>query len=286
MSNELQNIFKKGSKTYFTSSMLFPPAVRKDVVQLYAFVRTADDFVDDIPADPEGFLLFANRYRQSLQAGPSADLIIDSFLDLSRRYCFDLGWAEAFLQSMEWDLHRSHYRTMDELIAYMDGSAEVIGLFMTRILGLPAPAEPYARMQGRAMQLINFIRDIQEDQLLGREYLPEENRRPGLLCEKTAKMYPGEFKKYIRTLLQIYRVWQKEAEQGYRYIPKRYLIPIKTAADMYLWTANAIEKDPFVIYRRKVKPAKPVILWQALQNVFMTGRGGDAYVEKHAGGAQ
>ena len=175
---------------------------------------------------------------------------------------------------------------MDELIAYMNGSAEVIGLFMTRILGLPASAEAYARMQGRAMQLINFIRDIQEDQLLGREYLPEENRRPGLLCEKTAKMYPGEFKKYVRALLQTYHVWQKEAEQGYKFIPRRYLIPIKTAADMYLWTANTIEKDPFVVYRRKVKPAKPAIFWQALRNVIVTRRGGDPHAEEDARGSQ
>ncbi len=286
MNKELEQIFRKGSKTYFTSSLLFPPAVRNDVILLYAFVRTADDFVDSVPADPEGYLNFANRYRQGLTAGPTNDLIIDSFIDLSRRFCFDPHWAESFLQSMEWDLYKERYRTMDELIAYMDGSAEVIGMFMARILGLPPQADPFARMQGRAMQLINFIRDIKEDNSLGREYLPAENRREGLLCENTAKMFPGEFNKYIRSLLQIYRKWQDEAAKGYQYIPHRYLIPIKTAADMYLWTAHMIEKDPMIVYQRKLKPSRSVILSKALLNAITTRRGGELNADKNAGSTQ
>jgi 15-cis-phytoene synthase len=284
MSKELEQIFKKSSKTYFTASLFFPPAVRKDVIRLYAFVRIADDFVDTVPSDPVGFLDFANRYRKGMLSGPTNDLIIDAFVDLAKRYCFDPAWAETFLQSMEWDLYKGRYRTMEELIEYMDGSAEVIGLFMARILGLPAKADSFARMQGRAMQLINFIRDINEDNLLGREYLPAENRREGLLCENTAKMFAGEFQRYIRNLLQTYRIWQREAEAGYKYIPRRYLIPIKTAADMYLWTAQVIEKDPFVVYKRKIKPSKSIIIGKGLLNSITAIRGGDKNAEQDAGG--
>ena len=44
MDKETKNIFKKGSKTYFNSSLFFPRDVREDVFKLYSFVRTADDF--------------------------------------------------------------------------------------------------------------------------------------------------------------------------------------------------------------------------------------------------
>ena len=282
MNKELERIFKQGSKTYSTSSLFFPESVRDDVVRLYAFVRTADDFVDEIPADPKGFLQFANLYRNSLRSGPADDLVIDSFIDLSRRYCLDEDWAEAFLKSMEWDLHINKYRTMAELIEYMVGSAEVIGLFMARILGLPEEADRYAQMQGRAMQLINFIRDIHEDQQLGREYLPEEDRRPGLLYQETANRYPMEFKQYIRDLIQVYREWQAEAQKGYKFIPRRYLIPIKTAADMYVWTARAIEKDPFIVFERKVKPGKVRIFWRVFLNTLSAGRGGCEHAQQNA----
>ena len=51
--------FKSGSKTYFNSSLFFPRAARQDVFALYGFVRVADNFVDSVPQDPEGFHRFA-----------------------------------------------------------------------------------------------------------------------------------------------------------------------------------------------------------------------------------
>ena len=68
-----------------------------------------------------------------------------------------------FLGSMAADLTRRFYRTEAETLEYVYGSAEVIGLFMARIMRLPEEALPAARMLGRAMQFINFIRDAAED---------------------------------------------------------------------------------------------------------------------------
>ena len=50
-------------------------------------------------------------------------------------------------------------------------------------------------------------------------------------------------------------------------IPLRYLVPIKTASDMYKWTAARIEKNPFIVYKWKVKPSKMRILSAALSNL-------------------
>ena len=65
LNGEFEAIFKKASKTYFYSSLFFPGKVREQINTLYAFVRTADDFVDSIPADPCGFLAFKNYYLQN-----------------------------------------------------------------------------------------------------------------------------------------------------------------------------------------------------------------------------
>jgi len=77
-----------------------------------------------------------------------------------------------------------------------------------------------------------------------------------------------EFKKFIDTQIDYYFKWQTEAEQGFKYIPRRYLIPIKTASDMYNWTALKIKDNPFIIYEEKVKPSKFKIISTILKNTF------------------
>ncbi len=275
MNERLRQIFKKGSRTYFTSSIFFPRDVREDVFRLYGFVRVADDFVDQVPPDREGFEAFVSLYRQALEQGPSGDLVIDSFVELAGRLEFDPAWTEAFLHSMALDLGKSRYGSLEETLHYIYGSAEVIGLYMARIMGLPEQAYPYAMMQGRAMQMINFIRDIQEDLELGRIYLPLQGLDPALLQEEGARKDPRAFKGFIGKMLHYYFQWQEEAERGYAYIPKRYLIPIKTASDMYKWTGLVIQRDPLVVYTRKVKPSRGRILLQIAGNTLriFTGRG-------------
>jgi phytoene synthase len=62
------------------------------------------------------------------------------------------------------------------------------------------------------------------------------------------------FNAFIRNEIDRFKKWQKKAENGFRYIPSAYLVSIKTASDMYQWTADEIRRDPFIIYRRKVIP--------------------------------
>jgi phytoene synthase len=142
---------------------------------------------------------------------------------------------------------KKNYKSYAELKKYMYGSAEVIGLMMAQIMNLPEKSYKYAQAQGRAMQLINFIRDLDEDRQLGRNYL--------------AYSTPiSELRRYARI--------QNLASLGYQYIPKRYLIPIKTASDMYGWTAAKIMKDPSILYRKKIKPKPIRVVAQLVYNAF------------------
>ena len=258
--------FKKGSKTYFNSSLFFPEAVRRDVFALYGFVRIADDFVDQVPQDAESFYDFKERYRSGLSGAHTGDLIVDSFVDLSKRKDFPSEWAEAFLSAMEADLSKKTYHTVDESLEYIYGSAEVIGLFMARIMDLDEASYWSARMLGRAMQYINFIRDINEDIGLGRRYLALEGTPLTTLDPQTVLGDRERFAAFLKIHLDLYRGWQAEAEQGYRFIPRRYRVAIKTAADMYNWTARRIERDSLIVFQRQVKPAKSRILLQLLRN--------------------
>ena len=78
---------------------------------------------------------------------------------------------------MRMDLTVTDYPDRKSLERYMHGSAEVIGLQMLPVLGTVGPREeaaPYAAALGKAFQLTNFLRDVDEDLQRGRVYLPAD----------------------------------------------------------------------------------------------------------------
>jgi 15-cis-phytoene synthase len=263
-------LFKQGSRTYFYSSIFFPTSIRKDVFILYAFVRKADNYVDSIPQDINGFYDFKKRFYMSWEGHETGDIVVDSFVFLAKERRFDKEWIDAFLYSMEMDITKKSYETMEETLTYIYGSAEVIGLMMARILGLVDRSFEHARFLGRAMQYINFIRDIDEDISLGRRYFPAEELETyglsSLLFDEVQK-HPERFVEFMHAQLDRYCGWQEWAEHGYSFIPRRYLIPIKTASEMYKWTGHKIYQNPFIVYKYKVKPMVSQIITKTITNM-------------------
>lgn len=272
-----QDIFKSGSTTYYWSSKFFPKSVRRDVFDLYSFVRLADDYVDSVPADSDGFYRLRRMWLEvnkniafSTHKLPddTHDLrAVKNIVRLIEQRGIKKQWVESFLDAMQSDLVFHPKTTLDDSLKYTYGSAEAVGLMMAKIMNLPDQAHEAAQLQGRAMQWLNFIRDITEDNQMGRQYFPvEELQKFNLrdLSEKTATNQPEDFQKFIQFQIDRYKTWQHEAEAGYQCIPKRLRIPLQTATDMYLWTAQQIEKDPLIVYRKKIKPSKIRIIVSAL----------------------
>jgi phytoene synthase len=280
---EEQKIFKKGSTTYYFSSRFFPKKVRDDVYRLYSFVRTADDYVDETPAQPKKLLALEKSYEGAV-ADSAFDAIAHKWDDkdarvikhivrLQHKYKFEKSWVEAFFASMKMDVDTKKYKSIDDSLRYVYGSAEVIGLMMAKVLKLPDEAYEYAKIQGRAMQWINFIRDIDEDNLLGRCYFPASDlKKYGLknLSREEAHEKPEQFKKFVNAQIKRYKTWQAEADRGLHYIPERLQVPVKTAIDMYNWTARRIEANPLVVFDKKLKPRKRQVIRRVIRN---TARG-------------
>jgi phytoene synthase len=237
--------------------------LRDAVFILYAFVRKADDLVDSLPQRKNEFYAFWKRFNEAQDGRLSGDIVIDSFISLMKAKKFDKEWVQAFFKAMEMDLTKQKYKNIKETKEYMYGSAEVVGLMMASIMELPKESFKCARYLGRAMQYINFIRDIKEDLTLGRQYLPQSDLgKCGLesLQYEHVKNREQGFNQFLLTQIGRYEEWQKIAENGFPYIPKRYFIPIKTASDMYKWTAEQIKKSPIIVYQKKVKPSIPFIV--------------------------
>lgn len=269
ISRALYLIFKQGSRTFFYTSRSFPRQIRDDVFTLYGFVRKADDFVDAVPQRASAFFAFRRELENGLKGSHSRDPVLIPFLELVKRKELPLIWIRSFLDAMEMDITRHFYPTLSQLEQYMYGSAEVVGLMMARIMGLPYRAYRCARILGRAMQYINFIRDIREDLDLGRIYLPQSFlRRYGLVSLEYSYVIKRRevFQRFIRHEIERFHRWQIQAQAGFSYIPAEYLISIKTASDMYAWTAEQIKRDPLVVYYRKVIPPIALIKKEILKN--------------------
>jgi 15-cis-phytoene synthase len=267
-----RSIFENGSTTYYWSAKFFPRKVRDDVFKLYSFVRVVDDFVDQDKPDIKSFKKIVSRWDK-LKANLSTpskkldDSVIEHVLHnicyIVHRYDCDPAWVDAFLKSMQMDIDTRRYKTLDDTLDYIYGSAEVIGLFMARIMGLPEESYEAAKLQGRAMQYINFIRDIAEDNAFGRQYIPAEDLIMfGLkdMSEAESIKKPAEFRECMEYQITRYHEWQKQAEVGFSYIPKRLRIALRTAVDMYNWTASEIVHEPSVVFVKKVKPTKSRVL--------------------------
>jgi phytoene synthase len=271
INKKIFSIFQKGSRTYFYSSLFFPTYLKKDVFTLYGFVRKADNYVDSIPQNTQGFYDFKKEYYKTLNGEKTDDVVINSFVKLLNEKQFEQEWVDAFLKSMDMDINKTKYETIKETLEYIYGSAEVIGLMMAKIMDLPGKSYYYAKMLARAMQYINFIRDIAEDVKLGRIYFPSEDLRKHDILKldyKNILKNTEGFTDFIHKQLGTYCKWQKTAEEGFKYIPKRYLIPVKTASEMYHWTAEQIYKNPFIVYDTKIKPMISKILTTTIMNII------------------
>jgi phytoene synthase len=251
------------------ASTFFPQPYKDDVFTLYAYVRTADDLVDSKPVSPKKFLAFEKETYRALATGTSDNLIIQNFVLLAKKHSFSSDDITSFLEAMKQDIKPKPFQTFKDVDTYIYGSAEVIGLFMARIFHLPKKLDAQAKLLGRAMQYINWLRDINEDNQLKRQYLPTQALQKHFLknlhlAEVTSK--PAFFKNFMREELIRYLHWQTKASKAFAHMPRCMRIPVMTASDAYAWTAKQIAKDPFLVYRKKIKPSTALLLWFVLKN--------------------
>ncbi|MEV6305883.1 phytoene/squalene synthase family protein [Actinoplanes sp. NPDC051861] len=177
-----RELHREHGRTYYLATRLLPAWKRRHVHALYGFTRYADEIVDRTesrpPAERAALLnQWSERFLAGLRGEPVDDELLPAVLHTIAVFDLDLEDFEKFLRSMTMDITVTEYRTYDDLLDYMEGSAAVIGTMMLPILGSsdPAAAREPARQLGFAFQLTNFIRDVAEDLERGRIYLPQEH---------------------------------------------------------------------------------------------------------------
>lgn len=171
--------------------MVLPSRKRNALCAVYAFMRRADDISDDpsVPAElrREKLAAWIDGLRRVVDGERTDDPVFMALADTQKTFNIPLDWLEKLVQGTAMDLPaqpssdadtRLHYETFDELYDYCYHVASVVGLVCIRIFGYRDPhAEKLAEQTGVAFQLTNIIRDVKEDNDLGRVYLPYEDLR-------------------------------------------------------------------------------------------------------------
>jgi phytoene synthase len=260
-----QFIFSFGSN-YSLGVKLFNKRVREATIFFYAFVRYADELVDN----PEkkmagqthaGLNEFIIEWKEVVTSGKTLDAhpILRSTYFLFSKYNIPFKYTFDFLDAMDQDLNMSRYKNYTELENYMWGSASIVGHTMTYIVGYTDKvALEHAKALGEAMQLANFLRDVNEDyQERDRVYLPQNDMLNfGVNDDMIAgqKMTP-ELHSLVEHYTEITEDLFTKGISGIKYL-KNGKFSILLASRMYRENIRILKKRNYNIFGKKIRLSK------------------------------
>jgi len=175
---EPQNSAQRASgSSFYTAMRLMPKAQREAMYEIYSFCRRVDDIADE--SGPRDERLDQLRlWRSDIDALYKGSVVSRAKSLTAPVKTFGLRREDfqAVIDGMEMDVV-ADIRAPDwaKLDAYCDRVASAVGRLCVRIFGMEEKAGiALAYHLGRALQLTNILRDIDEDAAIGRLYLPRE----------------------------------------------------------------------------------------------------------------
>ncbi len=261
-----REIIKKYGTGYYRATFLFPKDMRMATWIYYQFVRTPDQFVDDVSVkNGKSKLLEFEDQWQKAERGESTTPFFNEYRKILEQYKIPHEYNQSFLKTMEQDLVVSRYDTYQELEKYMYGSATVVGYTMSHIIGFKEGALPYARSLAEAFQMTNFLRDIKEDfDERGRIYIPlEDMNRFGVTESHIEKGIVDEkWRSLMRFEIERTRVLYTIGVFGISYLNKSGRRAVYAAALIYKEILDKIEKNNYDIFSRRavVSPFRKTVL--------------------------
>lgn len=230
-------MIRTGSKSFFLASHLLPSQLRGAVYALYAFCREADDAIDD-GADPLAELVaFKARLDAVYGSVLPANVVDRALARVVRDYALPRELLEALLQGFAWDVQSRAYKDLAGVYGYGVRVAGSVGVMMALLMGVRDPGM-LARSAdlGVAMQLTNIARDVGEDAVAGRVYLPMRWLREVGLSPQALIDNPGfspELGSVVARLLSAAECLYARADSGIAGLPARCRPGIYAARKLY-----------------------------------------------------
>ena len=169
-----QKAAASGSSFYY-AFLFLPKERRAAITAFYAFCREVDDVVDEV-ADPSvaaSKLAWWQKEVQQAFAGQASHPVMQALMPHTGSYNITAEPLLAVIEGCQMDLQQTRYLDWPGLQRYCHLVASVVGEVAARIFGQTNEATTaYAHKLGLAFQMTNIIRDVGEDALRGRIYLP------------------------------------------------------------------------------------------------------------------
>jgi squalene synthase HpnD len=163
--------------SFYAGMRILPRAQREAMFEIYAFCRAVDDIADsDLPRLERQRQLLGWRADITAVYGGAPPPRLTRLAAVAQAFELDRADFLAVIDGMEMDA-REDIRAPDfaTLEVYCDRVACAVGRLSVRVFGMePAPGKKLADALGRALQLTNILRDLDEDAEVGRLYLPRE----------------------------------------------------------------------------------------------------------------
>jgi|SRR5579883_14985 squalene synthase HpnC len=278
--SQCHHIARSAHSSFYPAFFLLPKPKRDGIVALYAFMRLIDDVSDegeDVAAKQRGLA----RWRAALDAAVTGQTqvfdgnatrslnrdilygqreVLPALVDTMRRFQMPGRYLHDLISGAEMDLTVQEYPTFERLKEYCYRVAGTVGLTCTHIFGFRDPkALDLAEKLGLAFQLTNILRDVKEDFLLGRVYLPDEDLQRFAVTK--ADLGRGEATLGVRELLRFEadRAWNlyEEGAQLLGLIDEDSRGTLWLLVHTYSALLARIESLDFAVFGERVRLSTP-----------------------------
>ncbi len=267
-----RQITKKHAVTFYFSARFLKPAKRLPIYALYALCRLVDDEVDAAEvADEQAAIAAVENWQKRLdEVYTKADngqrttdngqaLVLLAWRDMLAKYRIRQELPLELMRGVLMDTHIKRYETWDELYLYCYRVASTVGLMSSEIFGYQKPETlEYAEALGIAMQLTNILRDVREDALMNRIYLPQEDLRKFNVSEEQifANRNDANFVALIKFEIGRARHYYSLAEKGIPLLEKDARFTVLLAARIYGKILDEIERQNYDVFARRAHTTK------------------------------
>ncbi|HUZ98841.1 MAG TPA: phytoene/squalene synthase family protein [Gaiellaceae bacterium] len=250
---EVQRVTRARAKNFAYGIMVLPRPKRRAIAAIYAFAREVDDVADgDAPADEKRARLEA--LRDALDDPPATAMHV-ALTDARARFGIPRDELSALVDGGLQDLVKPRYATFDELRAYCEKVAGAVGVACVAVYG----SDDVGRAQtlGIALQLINIMRDVDEDRTLGRVYLPQDELDRFGVHELAVG---PEWRELMAFQAARARVHLDEGLQLLDSLDRRSALCVATFAGLYRGQLDRMEANGFDVFSASCRLSTPAKL--------------------------
>ncbi|MGA7323441.1 MAG: presqualene diphosphate synthase HpnD [Rhodomicrobium sp.] len=260
--------------SFYAAMRIMPPGQREAMFEIYTFCRAVDDIADD-QGPPEVRLEKLERWRDDIDAIYHGDAppTLRGLATAVRDFDLQREDFRAIIDGMEMDVRQNiQAPEFVDLDLYCDRVASAVGRLSSRVFRLPAEdGKNLAEHLGRALQLTNILRDLDEDAALNRLYLPREFlAEAGVTAtEPDVVLAHPALPEVCGRLVALARWRFAEADKIMNAHPRRTVRTPRVMAEAYKGILNALVSRGWTHPRAPVKLSKPRLVLILLRHFVL-----------------